>query len=81
MKKVSRWGFIKLTGTTVVLYPFGHQLFARQKEVSVKTYTYKKVGELEIKVVVHRHDDKIIRPVVVRIHWRSPYDGASRLVE
>lgn len=68
MKNVSRRGFIKLTATTVVLYPFGHQLFARQKEVSIKTYTYKKVGELEIKVVVNRRDDNIIRPVVVRIH-------------
>jgi acetyl esterase/lipase len=75
MKNVSRRGFIKLTATTVVLYPFGHQLFARQNEVSVKTYTYKKVGELEIKVVVHRHDDKIIRPVVVRIHGGALING------
>ena len=75
MKNVSRRGFIKLTVTTVVLYPFGHQLFARQKEVSVKTYTYKKVGELEIKVVVHRRDDNIIRPVVVRIHGGALING------
>jgi len=75
MKNVSRRGFIKLTATTVVLYPFGHQLFARQKEVSVKTYTYKKVGELEIKVVVHRRDDNIIRPVVVRIHGGALING------
>jgi len=68
MKSVSRRGFIKLTATTVVLYPFVHQLFARQKEVSVKTYTYQKRGELESQVVVHRSDDKIIRPVGVRIH-------------
>ncbi len=68
MKNVSRRGFLKLTGTAVVLYPFGNQLFANEKEVSVKTYTYKKVGDLEIKVVVHRPDDKVIRPVVVRIH-------------
>jgi len=68
MKHVSRRGFLKLTGSVVVLYPFGYQLFANQKEVSVKTYTYKKVGDLEIKVVVHRHNDNVIRPVVVRIH-------------
>ncbi len=48
MKNVSRRGFIKLTATTVVLYLFGHKLFARQKVVSVKSYTYKKIGELSV---------------------------------
>ena len=41
---------------------------AREKKVSIKTCTYKKVGDLEIKVDVHRLDDNIIRPVLVRIH-------------
>jgi len=68
MKNVSRREFLKFTSTAVVLYPFGHQLFAIGTEVSIKTYTYKTVGDLEIKVVVHRHDDTIIRPVVIRIH-------------
>ena len=68
MEHLSRRGFIKLTGTAVVLYPFGQQLFANETVVSVKTYTYKKVGDLEIKVVVHRIDDNVIRPVVIRIH-------------
>jgi len=68
MKNLSRRGFLKLTGTAVVLYPFGHQLFAYETEVSVKTYTYKEVGDLEIQIVVHRHNDTVIRPVVVRIH-------------
>ena len=30
MEHLSRRGFIKLTGTTVVLYPFGQQLFANE---------------------------------------------------
>lgn len=68
MKNLTRRGFIKLTSTAVVLSPFGQQLFANANDVSVKTYTYKKVGDLEIKVVVHRRDDTVIRPVVVRIH-------------
>lgn len=68
MKHLSRRGFLKLTSSTVVLYPLGHQLFANKKEVSVKTYTYKKVGDLEIKVVVNRLDDNVLRPVVIRIH-------------
>ena len=37
-------------------------------EVLVQTYTYKRVGDLEIKVDVHRHDDTKVRPVVVWIH-------------
>jgi len=68
MKNLTRRGFIKLTSSAVVLSPFGQQLFANAKDVSVKTYTYKKVGNLEIKVVVHRRDDNVIRPVVVRVH-------------
>jgi acetyl esterase/lipase len=68
MNYLSRRGFLKLSGAALVFCPFGHQLFANEKEVSVKTYTYKTVGDLEIKVVVHRRDDNVIRPVVVRIH-------------
>ncbi|RLD31018.1 MAG: alpha/beta hydrolase [Bacteroidetes bacterium] len=68
MRHLSRRGFIKLTSTAIILYPFGNQLFANGAGVSVNTYTYKKVGDLEIKVVVHRRDDNVIRPVVVRIH-------------
>lgn len=68
MKYLPRRRFLKLTSSTVVLYPLGHQLFAKEKEFSVKTYTYKKVGDLEIKVVVNRLDDNVLRPVVVRIH-------------
>jgi acetyl esterase/lipase len=37
-------------------------------KVSVKTYTYKKVGDLEIKADVHRADDATTRPVLVWIH-------------
>lgn len=68
MDFLSRRRFLKLSSTALVFCPFGHQLFAYEKGISVKTYTYKKVGNLEIKVVVHRHDDNVIRPVVVRIH-------------
>ena len=68
MRHLSRRGFIELTSTAIILYPFGNQLFANGSGVSVKTYTFKKVGDLEIKVVVHRRDDNVIRPVVVRIH-------------
>jgi acetyl esterase/lipase len=37
-------------------------------EVLTQTYTYKRVGELEIKANVYRLDDEKVRPVVVWIH-------------
>jgi acetyl esterase/lipase len=37
-------------------------------EVTKVTYTYKKVGDLEIKADVIRQDDKQVRPVVVWLH-------------
>jgi len=37
-------------------------------EVHVQTYTYKRVGDLEIKANVYRPEDTRVRPVVVWIH-------------
>ena len=37
-------------------------------EVRMQTYTYKRVGDLEIKANVYRADDDMVRPVVVWIH-------------
>jgi acetyl esterase/lipase len=37
-------------------------------EVRTQTYTYKQVGDLEIKANVYRADDEKVRPVVVWIH-------------
>jgi len=36
--------------------------------VRMQTYTYKRVGALEIKANVYRADDEKVRPVVVWIH-------------
>jgi acetyl esterase/lipase len=36
--------------------------------IMMKTYTFKKVGDLEIKADVYRADDTLIRPAVVWIH-------------
>jgi acetyl esterase/lipase len=41
---------------------------AASADVRVLTYTYKRVGDLEIKADVHRADDETLRPVVVWIH-------------
>src|SRR5690606_33255179 len=38
------------------------------RPVMKTTYTYKRVGDLEIKADVHRFDDQEIRPVIVWIH-------------
>jgi len=37
-------------------------------EVRMQTYTYKRVGDLEIKANVYRADDEKVRPVIVWIH-------------
>lgn len=37
-------------------------------EVRMQTYTYKQVGDLEIKADVYRADDETVRPVIVWIH-------------
>jgi acetyl esterase/lipase len=37
-------------------------------EIHSQTYTYKQVGDLDIKAAVYRENDKTIRPVVVWIH-------------
>ena len=41
---------------------------AEEEKITVTTYTYKKIGDLEIKANVHRPTDTVIRPVVVWIH-------------
>ena len=44
-------------------------------EVQKVTYTYKKVGDLEIKADVHRADGDDLRPVVVWIHGGALING------
>jgi len=41
----------------------------------LKTYVYKKVGELEIKADVYQYDDAKIRPVIVWIHGGALING------
>ncbi len=41
---------------------------AKQAKTKVKTFTFKKVGNLEIKADVHRADDNQTRPVMVWFH-------------
>lgn len=55
---------------------FGNQ----QREIEVKTYTYKTVGDLEIKADVLRSDDQELRPVVVWIHGGALINGGRQHV-
>ena len=41
---------------------------AATAEIQMKTYTYKRVGSLEIKADVYRDNDRSVRPAVVWIH-------------
>ncbi len=45
------------------------------------TYTYKKVGDLEIKANVYRADDKTIRPVIVWLHGGALIMGGRESVD
>ena len=71
----------RLIVLTVILMTAGSGSADEPKSI-MKTYTYKKVGDLEIKAEVHRADDDRTRPVVVWIHGgalimgqRSNIDG------
>lgn len=48
---------------------------ADEGEVSVTTHTYKTVGDLEIKLDVHRKNDERVRPVAVWIHGGALING------
>jgi len=48
---------------------------AADGKIKVTTYTYKKVGDLEIKADVHRADDDKTRPVMVWIHGGALING------
>ncbi len=48
---------------------------AEDASIRVETFTYKRVGELEIKAVMQRADDDVVRPVVVWIHGGALING------
>ena len=50
-------------------------------EVTMRTYTYKRVGDLEIKADVYREDDRKVRPVVVWIHGGALIMGGREGVD
>ncbi len=73
---VNRRNFLTIAGTgaaaTLVL---PHAFADEKRKIKVQTFTYKKVGKLEIKADVHRVDDDKLRPVVVWIHGGALING------
>lgn len=51
---------------------------AQGQEITVETFTYKKVGDLEIKLDVHRADDDVVRPLAVWIHGGALINGGRQ---
>ena len=52
--------------------------FAQEQKNTVTTFTYKKVGDLEIKLDAHRPADKKIRPLAVWIHGGALINGGRQ---
>ena len=50
-------------------------------EMRRRTYTYKKVGDLEIKADVHLMDDGVTRPVLVWLHGGAPMMGHRESID
>ena len=61
LEPISRW----IVSHLVLL---GFLINTVAAEVQTQTYTYKRVGHLEIKANVYREDDEKVRPVIVWIH-------------
>lgn len=68
---------------SVICFVFlpGLQADAASGAVSVQTYTYKRVGDLEIKANVYRADDEKVRPIVVWIHGGALIMGGREGVD
>ena len=49
-------------------------------KVKMQTFTYKKVGDLEIKADVHRPGDEVRRPVLVYIHGGALINGGRQSI-
>ena len=52
--------------------------FAQEQKTTVTTFTYKKVGDLEIKLDANRPADKKIRPLAVWIHGGALINGGRQ---
>jgi len=60
-----RWTFYWIVGCLILSGLLINTVVA---EVRMQTYTYKRIGDLEIKANIYREDDEKVRPVIVWIH-------------
>jgi acetyl esterase/lipase len=64
--------------TFFVFFSSSSSLFAQKQKTIVTTFTYKQVGDLEIKLDVHRSADNKIRPLAVWIHGGALINGGRQ---
>ncbi|MEO2013296.1 MAG: alpha/beta hydrolase [Fuerstiella sp.] len=74
-KRLNRREILCGAATAVTALALSPNLAAAEVKTKVTTYTYKRVGSLEIKADVHRADDDVMRPVVVWIHGGALING------
>lgn len=59
----------------------GFPAMAQTPRIKIQTFVYKKVGELEIKLDVHRADDELKRKVAVWIHGGALINGGRQGID
>ncbi len=74
-RRPDRRGFLHVCGTVALLAVVSSARAADVADVRVETFTYKTVGELEIKLDLHRVGDEALRPLVVWIHGGALING------
>ena len=74
-QSTTRRGFVQVCAAGVLTVSAQSKRAFAKAKTRKTTFTYKKVGNLEIKLDVHRLDDSIVRPVVVWIHGGALING------
>ncbi len=78
-KIISMHGCTPLLGLFLcILFPNPGFVRAQEPKTTVTTHTYKKVGDLEIKLDAHRPADEKIRPLAVWIHGGALINGGRQ---
>ena len=65
---LDRRQFVQSVAATATGLTLGTSIFAADKNINMKIYTYKTVGKLQIKADVYRPADDKTRPVALWIH-------------
>ena len=75
MIHLTRRDLLGILGAVVLALPFSLYSSGIDNQILHRTFTYKKVGDLEIKADVLRTNDDKVRPVVVWIHGGALING------